>query len=112
MKMFKRVCKISDLQEDELYRFDVEETPLLVVKFGGSVFVTNSICTHEEADLSLGMFDSGVVTCPLHRARFQVEDGKVLSGPDGGPADEISKLRVYLTKIEDGEVFADLTQND
>ena len=57
---------------------------LLVVQFQGSDFVTDSTCTHEEADLSLGMFSDGVVTCPLHRARFKVESGDVISGPDGG----------------------------
>ncbi len=55
---------------------------LLVVRFDGAVFVTDSICTHEEADLSLGMFDSGVVKCPLHGAKFKVNSGEVVSGPE------------------------------
>jgi nitrite reductase/ring-hydroxylating ferredoxin subunit len=106
--MFASVCKISELTEGELFRFDVQEKPLLVVAFGGSYFVTDSICTHEEADLSLGMFSGGVVTCPLHRAKFQMEDGAVVSGPDGGPSDSINSLKVYKTKVENGELYADL----
>jgi nitrite reductase/ring-hydroxylating ferredoxin subunit len=106
--MFTAVCKVSDLQEGELYRFDIGELPLLVVRFGGKIFATNSICTHEEADLSLGMFGEGVVTCPLHRAKFRIESGEVLSGPDGGPPSEIPRLKVYVTKIENGELFVDL----
>jgi len=106
--LFTQICKVSELREGELNRFDVGDLALLVVKFETRVFVTNSICTHEEADLSLGMFDAGVVTCPLHRAKFKIEDGVALSGPDGGPPEEISKLKIYPTKIEGDLVLADL----
>ncbi len=107
--MFTPVCKLADLQEEgELYRYDVAEKPLLVLRFRGSIYVANSICTHEEADLSLGMFGDGVVTCPLHGAKFQVIDGKVILGPDGSPASEIPSLKVYPVKVENGEVYIDL----
>ncbi len=106
--MFAAICALSELEEGELYRFDIAEKALLVIKFNKAIFVTDSICTHEEADLSLGMFADGIVTCPLHRARFRMQDGTVLSGPDGGSAEEISKLKVYPTKIENGVLFADL----
>jgi 3-phenylpropionate/trans-cinnamate dioxygenase ferredoxin component len=106
--MFVPVCKVIDIQEGELLRFDVKNKALLVVKFQGDFYVTDSTCTHEEADLSLGMFSNGVVTCPLHRARFDVENGRVISGPDGSPSSDISKIKVYSTKIEDGEIWADI----
>ncbi len=106
--MFTRICKVSEIQEGELYRFDVRDKALLVVRFQGSFFVTDSTCTHEEADLSLGMFSGGVVSCPLHRARFDVETGDVIAGPDGGPPTVISKLKTYSTRIEGGELLADL----
>ena len=110
--MFSEVCKLSDLREGELNRFDIGDLALLIVQFGGKVFVTNSNCTHEEADLSLGMFNEGVVTCPLHRARFRIEDGEVLSGPDEGLPDEIAKLRTYHAKIEDGRVLVEFGSKD
>lgn len=106
--MFTFVCRLSDLQEGELMRFDVQERALLVIMFNDGVFVSDSTCTHEEADLSLGIFFDGTVKCPLHGAMFRIQDGGVVSGPDGSSADEIPKLRVYVTKVENGEVFADL----
>jgi 3-phenylpropionate/trans-cinnamate dioxygenase ferredoxin component len=102
---------ISELNEGELFRFDVGDKPLLVVMFEGKVFVTDSICTHEEADLSLGMFADGVVTCPLHRAMFRVESGRVVSGPDGSASGSIRQLKVYPVRVENGYVLADLPQN-
>jgi 3-phenylpropionate/trans-cinnamate dioxygenase ferredoxin component len=106
--MFTRICKISEIQGDELYRFDVKDKALLVVQFQGSFFVTDSTCTHEEADLSLGMFSEGVVTCPLHRARFKMETGEVISGPDGVSDTEIPKLKAYSNRVEGEELWADL----
>jgi len=106
--MFTRICKISEVHEGELFRFDVMDKALLVVQFRGSFFVTDSTCTHEEADLFLGMFNSGVVTCPLHRAKFDVETGEVIAGPDGSPPTEIPRLKAYPTRIEDEEIWADL----
>jgi nitrite reductase/ring-hydroxylating ferredoxin subunit len=106
--MFTPICKISEISEGELYKFDIKDKALLVVQFEGKFFVTDSTCTHEEADLSLGMFSNGVVTCPLHRARFDVESGEVISGPDGGSSSEIPKLKAYSTTIIDGELLADL----
>lgn len=106
--MFVPVCAVSELQDGELYRFDVQERALLVVLYQGTVFVTDSICTHEEADLSLGIFSEGIVTCPLHRAMFRVNDGRVVSGPDGSLPDTIRRLGVYPTKIENGQIYADI----
>ena len=109
--MFVPVCAVSELQEGELYRFDIRDRPLLVVMYDGSVFATDSICTHEEADLSLGMFSRGIITCPLHRAMFRVDDGEVVSGPDGSSPGSIRRLGVYRAKIENGQVYVDLPQN-
>jgi 3-phenylpropionate/trans-cinnamate dioxygenase ferredoxin component len=106
--MFTPICEVSELQEGELYRFDIGDKPLLVVRFDVSIVVADSICTHEEADLSLGMFSDGTVTCPLHRAKFKLEDGSVISGPDGGDPSEIKSLKLYQTRVEDGKLFADL----
>ena len=39
--MFTKVCKISELQEGELSRFDIGELALLVVRFDGKIFVTS-----------------------------------------------------------------------
>ena len=106
--MFTFVCKTSEINEGELFRFDVQDRALLVTLFQGSYFVTDSICTHEEADLSLGMFSHGDLSCPLHRAKFDVKTGTVLSGPDGSDPASIPSLKVYSSKVENGELFADL----
>ena len=106
--MFTFVCKTSEIAEGELYRFDIKEKALLVTQFESSFFVSDSICTHEEADLSLGMFANGILTCPLHTAKFEVKTGSVLSGPDNSSSDSIPNLKVYNSRVENGELWADI----
>jgi nitrite reductase/ring-hydroxylating ferredoxin subunit len=43
--------------------------------------------------------EDGVVECPLHAARFEINGGKCLN--DIGQRD----LRCYPTKVEDGRVW-------
>jgi nitrite reductase/ring-hydroxylating ferredoxin subunit len=105
--VFARICKISEVQEGELYRYEVGEKTLLVARSGGKFVVTAAVCTHEEADLTLGIFSGKTITCPLHQAKFNLDSGEVLSGPNGDSPDSIPALRVYTTMIENGDLLAD-----
>src|ERR1700730_5651242 len=106
--MFTLICKTAEISEVELYGLEVGEKALMVTLFDGNYLVTDSICTHEEADLSLGMFSSGTLTCPLHRAKFDVKTGAVLAGPDGADPTSIPRLKIYASKVENGELWADI----
>lgn len=106
--MFSRVCNESEINEGEVYRFDVEGKPLLVTKLESKCIVTQAICTHEEADLTLGILLGGSITCPLHQAKFELDSGRVISGPDGDAPDTIESLHVFPSKVENGELLVDL----
>ena len=80
----------------------------MVTKFDGSFYVSDSICTHEEADLSLGLFYNGIVTCPLHRAKFEIVTGTVVQGPDGKDPGTINSLHTYAVRIEGADLMADI----
>ena len=106
--MYSRICKESEINEGELYRFDINDKPLLVTKTNGRFFVTQAICSHEEADLTLGILIDSSITCPLHQAKFDLESGSVISGPNGDSPDTIEALRIYSTRVENGELLVDL----
>jgi 3-phenylpropionate/trans-cinnamate dioxygenase ferredoxin subunit len=106
--VFTKICRTSEIQECELYRFEVGEKTLLVARIDRKFVVTPAVCTHEEADLTLGIFFGKTITCPLHQAKFDLETGTVLSGPDGSPPTSIPALKVYDTKVENGELLADI----
>ena len=87
---------------------DVGDKYLMIVKEGSNVFVADSLCTHEEADLSLGILSGVVIACPLHGAKFDLRTGEVQEGPSGTDRTTIPNLRTYKVKIENDDVTADI----
>lgn len=79
-----------------------------MTRLGEKYVVTQASCSHEEADLTLGILIGKAVTCPLHQAKFDLETGSVLSGPDGEEPGSIKPLSIYQTSVENGDLYADI----
>ena len=92
-------------EEGTPYRFDAGELRIVVIKLSGIYFAVDSTCPHEEADLSLGVLNDEVLMCPLHQARFDVRNGKVINGPNGDDPDSIAPLCTYVTKVDDKNLY-------
>ncbi len=89
-------------------KFEVGNVNVLVARAGESFFAAETTCTHEEADLSLGILLGFTLTCPLHQAKFDIRNGEVLDGPNGTDPSSIRALGTYSTKVEGEELFVDL----
>ncbi len=58
--------------------------PWAVVNRGGKVTAVSPRCRHQLADLSKGSLDaSGCLVCPWHGSRYDLDTGKMVSGPKG-----------------------------
>jgi nitrite reductase/ring-hydroxylating ferredoxin subunit len=50
----------------------------------GEPFAVSNVCRHQFAKLGRGRVTAdGCLECPWHRARFDVRDGRMVSGPKG-----------------------------
>ena len=50
----------------------------------GELFAVSPRCRHQLADLSKGHLDAdGCLVCPWHQSRYDVTDGRMVSGPKG-----------------------------
>lgn len=103
-----KLGKTSDISEGSTSRFDVNGIPIMVARVADGFFATSAICTHEEADLSLGMIFESVVMCPLHQAKFEVRTGQVLEGPNGTEAGTIRNLKTYPVSVENDEIWIEV----
>ena len=54
---------------------------VLIVNIDGNYYAVGGECTHFGGDLSEGVLEGKIVTCPNHKARFDVTTGKVVSPP-------------------------------
>ena len=97
------VCAISELLPGEMKTAWDETTsvPILVFNHDGAYYALEDRCSHEDFELSSGVFDpaGASVECILHGARFDVRDGRALCAPAYEP---VAKFPV---KVENGSVF-------
>ena len=107
-KVWVKIAVFSRVSENEPLRLEAKGRPLMLARIGGNIFVTDALCTHEEADLSLAMLLDVVITCPLHQAKFDLRNSIVLEGPNGTDPNTISNLRTYSVKVESDEIWADI----
>ena len=74
----------SELLEISLGQMKVvklAEKEVLIANVNDVYYAIGNMCSHMRGDLSKGMLEGNTVTCPKHRAKFDVTTGKVVSGP-------------------------------
>jgi nitrite reductase/ring-hydroxylating ferredoxin subunit/uncharacterized membrane protein len=63
----------------------VGDTPVLLVRLGGSVMAVHDRCSHRGCSLSRGTLDGDTIQCACHGSRFNLRDGRVERGPASAP---------------------------
>ena len=78
---FVKLSDSSEVPVGKMKMFKIGEKEYLVANINGAYFAIKNRCTHASGDLSQGSLEGNVVTCPKHKAKFDVTNGKVISGP-------------------------------
>ena len=97
-----KACATDKVSSGELYGFDHDDKKILLANLDGTIFATDRICTHAEADLSTGILNEEGIRCPLHLSVFDLNTGK----PQNPPAEE--SLKTYNVKIDNNEVYVEI----
>ena len=96
---YTKLCKISDLIENQGKRFIIDDIEIAVFKIDSEVFAVSNICPHQHTALIYdGFVEDGCVVCPAHGWIFDLKTGKQPTGASG--------LNTFPIKIIDDEVFA------
>ncbi|MFV0373859.1 bifunctional 3-phenylpropionate/cinnamic acid dioxygenase ferredoxin subunit [Microbacterium sp.] len=79
------VAQTGDVPEGEAIKIDAAALgtvdDIAIFNDDGDFFALDDTCSHEEASLSDGWIENGVVECPLHSGKFCLKSGEVLSMP-------------------------------
>lgn len=109
------VCRVEDVPVGEKKPFKIEGTKILIHHLDDGLYATQGGCTHVWVPLAHGQSDNGCITCPAHRARFDVKTGRVIQWANWPPGiGAIEGLRppkplaTYPVVVEDGTVFVEL----
>lgn len=96
-------CALSDLADGEKRRVTLGGEDVLLCRTGDVVRAVRNMCTHAASTLEEGRLRNGILSCPLHGARFDLTDGgRCLGGAGYRP------LTLYETTVRDGRVLVTL----
>ena len=75
------LARDEDIEEGSLQRITVDDIDFCVAKLNGAVRVVEDRCPHMSVPLSFGTLEGCIVTCPQHRAQFDLSDFSLVTGP-------------------------------
>ncbi|MFV3130440.1 Rieske (2Fe-2S) protein [Niveispirillum sp. KHB5.9] len=94
------VCALSDLVDGDKRLVHAGGEDILLCRTGVDIRAVRNMCTHAASGLEEGRLRGGVLVCPLHGARFDLnEGGRCLGGAGYRP------LMMFETKVEGGRVW-------
>ena len=99
---WKLVCKVDDIEMEDLIRFDYEDKTFCVYRLEDGFYATDGICTHEAVHLEEGLVMDSEIECPMHQGIFDIKSGKAVSPP------ACDDLKTYPVKVENEEVYINI----
>lgn len=81
LKWYKIANSEDELQfaPNNLLEIEVAGKKICLAK-GSSLYACTAKCPHAGGIISEGFFNSDIVTCPLHRYKFSLQNGRNISG--------------------------------
>lgn len=95
---FVAVLDEKDLVEGKMREAKANDTPVLLVRLSGKIYVYDNRCPHMQCKLSNGLIDGNVVVCPCHEWSFKIETGEYEKYPK-------IKLLPLEFKVENGKIW-------
>jgi 3-phenylpropionate/trans-cinnamate dioxygenase ferredoxin subunit len=102
-----QVATKSEIPPETMRSVQVGESLILVAHCGNDFYAVSDVCTHMGGDLSSGVLEGTVVTCPRHGSRFDVRTGANMSGPKTSTT-KPPDLRSYPVVIEGEAIKVDV----
>lgn len=114
---FKITIGLAALQEKGRHTATIDGHKLLLIWHQDKVHAVQSQCPHLKLPLSKGtVTEHCTIICPFHKSEFDLDSGETTCWSPWPPVlgtvlGKISKektLKIYKTKIENGQVMVDL----
>lgn len=97
---FEALAAAADLPAGAMLRVTRGDHDVLLVNGDSGICAIDDRCPHMAAPLSLGTLEGCVVSCPLHKGKFNLCDGQVVQFPTTGGLDADGKSHAPWTPAE------------
>jgi 3-phenylpropionate/trans-cinnamate dioxygenase ferredoxin subunit len=86
-------CDAGDIEEEDVIRFDHGSRTFAIYRLEDGYYATDGLCTHEQVHLADGLVMDGIIECPKHNGRFDIQSGAAKGAP------------VCVNQVDAGKVF-------
>src|SRR5271157_5955279 len=80
---WETVAKTDEFENRIVKTVIVADKPVMISKLEGKFYAVDALCTHMKGYLPAGKVEDGCVTCPVHRAQFDLKTGKMVKDVAG-----------------------------
>jgi len=74
-KMIKVASK-SEIKEGQMKKVEIQDKEILLVNVKGKIYAIENKCCHVGGPLNEGILEGNKITCPWHRAQYDVTTGE------------------------------------
>jgi 3-phenylpropionate/trans-cinnamate dioxygenase ferredoxin subunit len=104
-----KVAEKAEIPVGKMKAVKLEGKEILIVNVNENYYAIDNKCTHMSGDLSQGVLEGNVITCPKHHAKFDVTTGKLVSKPKIGFLHVNAKNEpTYQVKVENEDIVVKL----
>lgn len=89
-----QICSVDEVPAEGVRVVTLNGRNLAVINHGGKYYAVENRCPHMGGPLGLGQVKNGIITCPWHRFRFELESGRSVTNP----AMQATVLRLTVDK--------------
>ncbi len=92
------VCAQDEVSKGRGKRVIVDGEEIVLFNVDGTICAISNMCPHQKFQkLHEGVFDNGIVTCPMHGWAYNVKTG-ISTNADG-------RVKIFQTEIQNGKVL-------
>ncbi|HEY3302676.1 MAG TPA: Rieske (2Fe-2S) protein [Candidatus Binatia bacterium] len=98
MSGLARICPAAEVPAEGAKLVALDQRELAIIAHGGKYYAVENSCPHKGGPLGLGQVKNGVITCPWHRFRFELESGKSVTNP-------AMRATIHRLVVEQGDLL-------
>ena len=102
MGTFRKVAEVGDLGPGTARLVEIGGNEIALFNVDGTFYAIDNTCAHMGGPLADGEIEGDVVTCPWHRATYNVRTGEVL----GPPAP--TSVATYTVRVQGSDIEVDV----
>ena len=107
------IANTNELKDGSKKMVIIDGHELMIAQIGNNYYCSDNRCPHMGGNLSQGVLEGTVITCPRHHSQFDITSGHVIRWTDWtGIKKSVSKLlkspqnlKIYDVKVDNEKIL-------